>query len=550
MQKYRLRIILLLILGGTSLLSGCRESPAELARRHCSTCHLFPEPREHTVRSWPVILTRMSQLMGRPDYRLLPPGHPERNGILRLEKYLRGLGRIPKKESAPPAEELRKIFDYYLENALLNLPPPFEPSPTSTIAPVIFRPVPSFRLPGLPPKAWVFPLFQPQPGILLAGDITRSRVYRFALKKPGKKGSELRVRLVESQKLPSPAIKFSCDPVQTTRQAACSPPLRAGLIGSLAPSDVVSGQIALFPLFPRLSGFSLNSQQHYRMADFTVFDLNRDGVTDLILSEFGNYRGRARVLLSQRLPNRPKSLGHPGFQSKVLYDGPGATRARVVDLDKDGREDLLWLISQEQEKLIWYRLGPGAEVQETSVLIQNSPSFGSVDFLLHDFNHDGRADILLVNGDNGDIPGQPPRDYHGLRIYLQREDYQFEQKFFFRFPGALSAIAEDFNKDGLADIALVANFPDKRVTDFASFVLLRNDSTVKPTGAARLNFTPVYYQAVLGREFASLLAFDPDGDGDTDLLLGGRAGQSNKGPLPGSNYLLLRNTTELPSHGK
>ena len=59
-----------------------------------------------------------------------------------------------------------------------------------------------------------------------------------------------------------------------------------------------------------------------------------------------------------------------------------------------------------------------------------------------DFNRDGLPDILVTNGDNGEYPS-PLKKYHGIRIYLNKGNWRFEEAFFYPLNGAFKAVARD-----------------------------------------------------------------------------------------------------------
>src|SRR5690606_26783405 len=118
----------------------------------------------------------------------------------------------------------------------------------------------------------------------------------------------------------------------------------------------------------------------------------------------------------------------------------------------------LALVSQGEEKLLFFKnLGNGKF--EKNVLLQKHPAFGFVRFELADFDKNGETDILLLNGDNGDLPGKPLRPYHGLHILYQHAG-KFAEKFIPPMHGVVEAVVADFNADGWPDIAAVANYPD------------------------------------------------------------------------------------------
>lgn len=242
-----------------------------------------------------------------------------------------------------------------------------------------------------------------------------------------------------------------------------------------------------------------------RVTDVQVSDLNGDGRPDFVLSVFGNFVGRFSWWEA-----KPEDR----WEERVLFDRPGALRSEVRDLDGDGHKDLLVLVAQASESMLAFAGdGKGSFVRKT--LFQKDPSWGHSGFETADFNGDGRLDLLVTNGDNADFATSPPRPHHGVRIYLNRGDWRFEEGWFGPMNGAYRAVARDFDLDGDLDIAAASFFPDYEASPRESFLLFENRG-----GKDRLQFAPsTFPQCVTGR-WLCLDAGDVDGDGDEDIVLG------------------------------
>ena len=55
--------------------------------------------------------------------------------------------------------------------------------------------------------------------------------------------------------------------------------------------------------------------------------------------------------------------------------------------------------------------------------------------------------MVAANGDIVDLYNAP-RNYHGIRIYLNQGDFEFEEAYFYPMYGAYDAKAADFDGDG------------------------------------------------------------------------------------------------------
>jgi hypothetical protein len=238
-----------------------------------------------------------------------------------------------------------------------------------------------------------------------------------------------------------------------------------------------------------------------RPTDTTFADLNGDGREDFIICQFGNRLGRFSWF---------ENLGDGKFEEHVLADRAGAIRAQVYDANGDGLPDIFVLMGQAREGVFLF-LNRGKGTFEQTTLIEQHPAFGYAYFELVDFNHDGHIDLLTVNGDNGEYPSQP-KNYHGIRIYLNDGQNKFFEKWFFPLNGAYKAIARDFDGDGDLDIAAISFFPDYQKSPEESFVYLENKGDWK--------FEAYTFPQCTAGRWITMDAGDLDGDGDTDIVLG------------------------------
>lgn len=137
--------------------------------------------------------------------------------------------------------------------------------------------------------------------------------------------------------------------------------------------------------------------------------------------------------------------------------------------------------------------------------------FGSTSFQLTDINKDGLKDIILTNGDNADYsPVLKP--YHGLRIYLNKGGYEYEEAYFYPVNGTTKAIAEDFDNDGDLDIATISFFADMKSDLSGSFIYFEQKN--------ELTFDPLVVPIQEYGRWIVMDAVDFDRDGDVDIVLG------------------------------
>jgi len=233
-------------------------------------------------------------------------------------------------------------------------------------------------------------------------------------------------------------------------------------------------------------------------------DVNADGMLDFIVCGFGGITGNVTLYASQ-----PDG----SFAESVLLNLPGAVKAEVHDFNDDGLLDIIVLVSDAREGLhILENLGNGEFAQ--NMVFETHPGYGHTYFELHDFDDDGRMDVMAVNGDNVDSdPYNTRKNYHGVRIYLNRGGYSFDEAFFYPMYGAFIAKAADFDADGDLDIAAIAFYPDYTEERQEAFTYLQNDGN--------LSFSAQSSEAVMRGRWLTMDIGDIDGDEDVDVVLGG-----------------------------
>ncbi len=478
----------------------------KLAHTVCVSCHLFPEPTLLDRVTWAMdVLPHMENWLGlvEPDFNATPGGERVK------------AAKIYPDSPAISAEEWRAICTYYLEAAPARFLPP-------TDRPKLGTDLRQF-------KASRAKYRQSTPGTtLLKIDETNHKIY---------------VGDFETKTL---SILNSRGEVESTLPVESAPVnlhirpdgLYVTLIGGLAPSDLAEGK--LLKLQTTESG-SMRTNVVLtglaRPSDVVIADLNGDGRDDLLVCNYGNILGHLSWF---------ENLGDGKYEEHILINRPGAIKAYAHDFNGDGRLDIIVLMAQAREGIyILYNEGDG-NFRETTV-VEFPPSWGSSYFEMADFNGDGYPDLLVTNGDNGDLTTvmAPLKKYHGIRIFLNDGKNHFKEAWFFGMNGAYKAVARDFDHDGDLDIAAISFFPDYLHTPRESFIYFENIG-----GKGKLQFKPVSFPESFSGRWITMDVGDLDGNGKLDIVLG--AFNNGPGFVPsaltegwktmGASVLILKNT--------
>jgi hypothetical protein len=313
----------------------------------------------------------------------------------------------------------------------------------------------------------------------------------------------------------------------------------ATMIGSLFPSDLAEGQLVRIQMSAGNGGNNFAAKgtllsQLRRPVECAVADLNGDGREDVIVASYGNVLGH----FSWYEQNSDGS-----FQEHVLLERPGAVGVKVHDFDGDGRPDIVVVMAQAHEAISLF-VNRGAGQFEEKIITQKHPGWGFTHLEIVDFNNDGQQDLLVTNGDNGDNVLFPNcvKPYHGIRLYLNEGRGQFREAWFYPIYGAYHALARDFDLDGDLDIAAISFFPDYFGEVKESFTYLENEGGLKFAAST-------FVQSTSGR-WITMDAGDLDGDGDIDIVLCASNRSFGDVPKPlaenweqrGTSVLLLENT--------
>lgn len=473
-----------------------------LARQHCAACHLFPEPDLLDRVTWENhALRKMAPYLG--VARLRTEGRADAS---RLEAS----GVYPK-TPVVSAEEWDAIRAYYVGSAPVRA----REAVGRTRVPETLKQFTAevLTLPGKTPlTTWV------------RADAKAREVW------VGDAGSGTLSRFDASGALVG-AMAVGGAPVDVVRQGDS---LWVTLIGSVFPSDVPGGKVLRVGAD---GGVTSELEGLERPVCTIVCDLNRDGRPDLLVCAFGNVLGRLAWY---------EGRADGGWDRHELLPVPGAVRAEVRDVDRDGDPDILVLMAQGREGLFLFE-NRGRGEFDVRTLLEFPPAFGSVWFEWVDMNGDGLEDVVLSNGDNGEYPS-PFKRYHGVRIFVNDGKLRFREAWFHPVHGAFKALARDFDGDGDRDLAVISFFPDYRGAPEESFVHFRNEGGFR--------FIPETLPGMTRGRWLTMDAGDVDGDGDVDVVLGAFGQGPPAVEIPaalqglwrtnGVNALLLRNRGRNP----
>ena len=454
------------------------KSPEDeaLLRKLCTQCHLFAEPSVLPKNEWDSAITRMVPL---PGFGRSIPRRIETSAITRWFR-----------ERAPETLTLA-------DRSLM----PIEPPPLKHT---------SLRL----PKSKDFP-FVSQVRIV-THPVTKERSLLTCDMHTGwicetKHGSDpLMPRLLCDQV--SHAVRAQTVDLDADGRLE----LLVANLGSFTAMDHNLGTVEW--LRPKGTGFEkfVLAENLGRVADLKPFDFDDDGDLDLAIAEFG-WRLSGRVLLLENT-TRKGGLSHtPQFTPRTLDERHGAEQVEVIDIDGNGRLDVVALLAQEHEMLVAYLNLPDGTFKAHELFRAPHSVWGYSGFQLLDFDGDQDLDVLVTNGDMLDGPTIKP--YHSVAWLENVGDLKFVEHTLAELPGAHRAEAADLDGDGDFDIVACTLVPAG--TDLQA----EQQSGTLPPALVWLEQTePLKFQLHIwergpGR-YPTLTTGDFDGDGKTDVALG------------------------------
>ena len=269
-------------------------------------------------------------------------------------------------------------------------------------------------------------------------------------------------------------------------------------IGSLVPSSRVNGSISIITSNNKPKTIIENL---HRPVHALVEDIDSDGKTEIVVSSFGRYSGRLSIFY----------MDEGELKEKVLLRQSGAVKCYAVDMNGDGKKDLVALFAQGDESIYIFYQQEKLTFKKERILRFN-PLYGSSDFALTDYDQDGDHDLVIAQGDNADL-SLTPKPYHGIRLFIN-ENNSWSEAFFFPLYGATKVIAEDFDQDGDLDLAATAFYQEYDELPDEGLVYLEN------INASQFEFRSYVLKRKDPIRSYTLEKGDIDQDGDMDIIVG------------------------------
>lgn len=444
----------------------------KLAEAYCGSCHLKPEPEALDKKTWrEKVLPDMRKRMGLILSEDLGQPMPEDMGVPE---------GVYSKTPLIKKENWEKILDYYLEKA------PDSPLPQGNKAGPI-KGIPGFEVSQpnygrLKENLSTMLRVHPTSGELWLGDRYK-KVYIL----DSKNGFQIK-----------DSISTDLAPIDIIWNEDKSFELLS--MGTMDPTNDSTGKLSVYWKEAQKWNSKELLTNLIRPVNFSVEDWNGDGELDRVVSQFGDHLGKMSVYLSGQLEP----------QEVILRALPGARRSLATDFDGNGVLDVIGLMAQAKEGVyVW--LNQGENKFNEKVLLSFSPVFGASDFRFEDVNQDGHKDIILVNGDNADL-SIVPKNYHGVRVYLNDGENEFKEFWFYPIHGASGLEIADFDGDGDLDLFVLSFYPEDSQDPKQDLIYFRQDSNG--------GFDPFVLSNNFDASWMTLTSGDIDDDGDVDVFVG------------------------------
>jgi hypothetical protein len=379
------------------------EEVMALVQQYCSGCHNVPSPNILPKRSWPAVIRTMADI-----------------------------GKQRTRREYIPDDVLRDITALYYGSSPTELPTlPFDevPSPGRTFVrhemtalttnPTILN-VSATRLKTKSPQQF----------LVCDGEQGKLQL----LERSGKKWKEKTLADIAIP-IHTQVIDFDADGDLDIVVAD---------LGIMPPVGALGGKVYL--LRQDSSGAfnrELLQGDLHRVTDARALDLDADGDLDIAVAEFGGSDAGSVFWL--------KNDGAGKYERQLLLQASGALNVSPMDVDGDGRQDLVSLIAQEHESVVAFLNSGGGEFRKVVLASAPHPMYGSTSMSVVDLDQDHDDDILFTNGDAFDAQTDP-KPYHGVQWLRNEGAGKFSFHDIGRFYGAANAVAGDLDGDGDLDV--------------------------------------------------------------------------------------------------
>jgi hypothetical protein len=255
-----------------------------------------------------------------------------------------------------------------------------------------------------------------------------------------------------------------------------------------------------------------------RVSDVEAADFDGDGRRDLAVAAFGWRRTGEFTILK----NDTTDYDRPSFLPIKVDPRTGAIHAIPVDINADGRMDVVVLFAQEHETVVAFINRGGFQFEPMTIYTAPHPNWGSSGIQVVDIDKDGDLDVLMTHGDTFD--DQILKPYHGIQWLENTGTYPFTEHSLAKMAGVHRAQAADMDGDGDLDIVACALVSSEGPDTVALPALVWLEQ-VKPG-----IFEPHTLDRALPQH-ATLDVGDIDHDGDSDIVVGNFSFGS---PIPAS----------------
>jgi hypothetical protein len=437
-----------------------------LAKKYCSSCHLYPDPSLIDKTTWNKgVLPAMAKKLG-------------------LEEYMGQIYAV--KSSTISTSDWQKIVTYYnnLAPGKLIIPKQTKNTQTNWAIFSLKRPL---NTDSKQLALTTLVSFNPNDQKIYSADATNN-LYRW--------NKNLKPELCAV--LPSPGT----DIIFNKTDEGINEAIITG-IGTLPPLDVANGTVGVYNLNQKITTSSpvVFADSLPRPVQTVAADFNKDGLTDYAVCGFGHDQGGLYWIKQQ--PDHH-------FKTIPIRLVPGGSQLTTGDFNHDGWPDLMCLFAQADEG-IWLFLNDHQGGFTIKNILHFPPIYGSSSFQIADFNHDGKPDILYTSGDNSDY-SKVLKPYHGVYIFINQGNFHFKKEYFYHIDGCTKAIAADFKQNGTLDIAVISFFADFKNDPTEGFEYLEQTTP--------LQFTPHKIPVNNYGRWLTMNVSDYNNDGFPDIILG------------------------------